>query len=172
MNTSQGFLNFVQINGNRCPRREMFSNITKQFLTGPMMEMSQAIGCLQTPIQKNVIALSDRFLAYICGKHIIIHKHGQAKQIIIVKNIQDNRASHFIGVQKKNQNDFLFALALDIQQTADGFIPEAPPIVRIYQSQSQISFSQIHTHVDFHKGAVIKDMAFIKWGKVILTIII
>ena len=41
-----------------------------------------------------------------------------------------------------------------------------PPVVKIYQSKSQISFSNIHNHIDYHQGGTIKDMAFIKNGKV------
>jgi hypothetical protein len=45
-----------------------------------------------------------------------------------------------------------------------------PPVVKIYQSKSQISFSNIHNHIDYHQGGTIKDMAFIKNGKVYIYI--
>lgn len=53
--------------------------------TTDALSISQILGCLQEPLNKNCVALNNQKIAYLSGKHLVINGTQ-----IVVKNIEDD----------------------------------------------------------------------------------
>jgi hypothetical protein len=110
----------------------MYSALTKQFMTGPMLTVMQSLGIQQVPISKNCVALNDGMYAYLAGKHIVVRDQ---EEKIVVRSISDEEVSIFAVAARPKSLRFLVSLLQDRSS-----ITQMPPIVKVYQTQSSISF--------------------------------